>query len=654
MAVVIPKLERIDPTGPQSAGRLQLDAPNLLGATAPLREGVGALANATVDVIEQRQKSLRKQELAAKDLKATEAAIKYETKLKGDLTRIEQIGGDATPAYKAFDDGMAELENTTYTNVGEDAETRAILKEKIIKANGRVQDERTVNQTKQYYKWQKEVADSSVSLKRDNAMKSSQYLDVKNPATFGAVQSQIDEIEQTRISIGLQNGYDIKQVTDDNGVTRWDYSNAPAIETQIKGDIGDTVIPMVKALNASGKANEAKALIEGQKKWLNADDLAKLTSDNDEASVKNRALDELTKIGRNPSIDQINNLKGVGEDVKLKMREINHTNSLHRERENNQKVDSVMNKMYQDIQAAKGSDTPYVSAEDFKNRNPLWKNNKDMLSVENMKSIDKLVTNVEVTDPEAFNQAMRLVQNGELEGLSGQKFLALRSRIDDGIWKTMFSSYFRQNLPDTESRKQSNIAFSSKEVTGYFNKQTDQYGNFTFPRNKKGQYTNSNDEALVADSQRQLGEWIATNPSVTTAEIQDKSKELYNDALKAREEATPGWIKNVRSFMDSFKAQNPFIGGKRPTLSNETPPAVKITPDQVQNNPPAATTATQAATVPGSQQTAPQNGGNMAKYTPAQWFSAYDADPANRGKSFANPEDKKKAVRDYARKKLGK
>ena len=649
MAVEIPRINRFDSQGPQSVGRIEANAPNLLASSAPLREGFNNLASTTLDVVEARNKALRKQELAAKDLKATELAIRYEQSLKGDLDRLKQLKGDPTPVYKQFDEKMYELENTTYSQVGEDAETQAMLKEKMVKVNGRIYDSRTTNQTQQYYGWQNDVANGSVKLRKDNAMNSAAMFDVKKPLSYGGVRSALDEIEQTRISVAQVNGYDIKKVKDDNGGERWDYSNAPMIEAQIKADIGDAVIPMVKSLNSAGKVNEAKFVIEDNKKWLNADDLAKLTSDNDEASVKNRALENLAKQS-SWSLDQINALPDVGEDVKLKMREINHTNALHAERERSQKVNKVMNTMYQEIQAARGTTSPYVSADDFKNRSKLWQNNKDMLSIENMKTIDKLVTDVEETDPRAFNEAMGLVQSGELTTIGGERLLNLRSKIEDKVWNKVFDTYFRNNLPDTESRKQANIAFATKEVTSYFTKQTDQYGNPAFPQNKKGKYSNATDEQLVASAQQQLADIIGSNPSMSTKEIQDKAKELYNDALKARDESTPGWIKGVRSFMDGFRSQNPLLGGKRPSLStttaNANEAAVKITPDQVQNNPPAATQQNIPA--------ATQNGGNMAKWSPVQWFQAYDADPANKNRSFANPQDKQKAVKEYARKQLGK
>ena len=143
MPVQIPRVNRFEQQAPGQSERIQVNAPNLLGATAPLREGVSNLANTAIDVMEARQKEARKQELAVKDLKATEAAIKYEQTLKGELDRLKQLKGDVTSAYKQFDEKTLTLEDDIYTSVGEDQETRLMLKEKIIKANGRIADTRS-------------------------------------------------------------------------------------------------------------------------------------------------------------------------------------------------------------------------------------------------------------------------------------------------------------------------------------------------------------------------------------------------------------------------------------------------------------------------------------------------------------------------------
>lgn len=580
MAVEIPRLQRLNDGQPQSAGRLEIQAPNLLGATAPLREGVGSAINQGVEVFEARQKEIRKQELAAKDLKATEAAVKYETQLKNDLTRIEQLSGDVTPAYKKFDEDMATLEDDIYTQVGEDQETRLLLREKIIKANGRVSDSRTTQQTKQYYKWQKEVGDSSVKLRQDNAMKASEALDSRNPLTLGAVQNQLNEIEQTRVSIAKQNGYDIPIKVDENGRTTIDYSNAPSIETQIKQDIGDAVIPMVKALNAAGKTKEAKQLIESQDRWLNADDKAKLTADNDEASVKNQALAKLaTKSSW--SIDEIKSLKDVDNDVKFKMQELNHTESLHREREQKQKADATMDREFRRLSAKQASNGAYVSAAEYINT-PEYKNIKDKLSTSQLRTLHKIVEAPIDSDPEALADMWEAYRNGDLGDWDSDTFLSTFGRLNSKNRGDLMRMRNNQGAPTTDARRQTIATTAIAKFEDAANVYKNQFGEELFPRkNVRGKmvYVDPDDELRMHNAKNNIEKIITQDPNIKydTDKLQGVIQTEL-DKVSAEKEKTGG--EGLRGLIRGIQRN---VRGIRENLTNRAASqAISVT----QSNPP--------------------------------------------------------------------
>lgn len=635
MAVEIPRLNRFEAQAPGQSERLQVNAPNLLGAITPLREGVSNLAGAAIDVMEARQKEARKQELAVKDLKATEAAIKYEQTLKGDLDRLKQLKGDVTPAYKQFDEKTFTLEDDMYTSVGEDQETRMMLKEKIIKANGRISDMRSTQQTGQYYSWQKEVADSSVKLKQDNAMKASQFLDVRNPLTFGKLDQSLIEIEGTRRNLAILNGYDIKEIKDEKtGKTKWDYSNAPAIEAQIKADIGDAIIPVVKTLNAAGKVNEAKKLIEDQSPWLNAADIAKLTSDNDEASVKNRALDGLSKLGPNPSIDQINSLKDVGEDVKLKMREINHTNSLHRERETKQKADTTYMKMINEIEAAGQTATPYVSVDDFKERSKLYKNNRDLLSISQRSSLDKYFDQNRETDPDTMVEIYDLFRNNELDKLTGAQVMEMRSKLsvrDEGRFQSMLTA---AQKPTSEASKNVLTNSAIDRVNRSIDRLTYVDGSPMFKKKQNGKYSKADNEDITS-VYKAVEDNIRNNPRWTQQAEDALISERLQEIKKARQterdnsfgERISGFFRGVLGGTTP-KQQNPFKGGAPAPTPTQTAPA----------KPQPKTQPGQAA-----------SSSDMSKWTNAQWVEDYQS--KNGGKMPA-PSEMRAVLKTYKEKRL--
>lgn len=630
MAVVIPKLESFQTPAPASVGRVEASAPDLLGATAPARAGLKEL----VGSVDQAYKEYRKKEIATKDLKATEIATKYEQKLKADLDKASFFKGDPTPVYKKFDEDMVEFENSIYDEVGDDQETRALLREKIIKANGRIADIRNTNQTKQYYGWQKEVADSSVKLRQDNAMKAASYLDINNPATFGGVRSQLDEIEATRLSIAIQNGYDIKQVDEERvdpstgqkyRFKGWDYSNAPAVEAQIKADIGDAIIPMVKSLNAAGKVAEAKELIRDQQRWLNANDLAKLTAENDEASVKNRALSELAKLGPNPTIEQINAQKGIGEDVKLKMREINHINSLHAEREKNQKRDAIMGQLANEIDEIKASNTPYVSVEDFKNRSKLWQNNKDMLTVSDRKAIEGLINSKQESDPEAFDDVWQAFKNQELANLSTSQILEIRSKLNskDGA---MFTRMLEQaQKPTSDPQRRSILSSTVKRIDDQMEMMNFSDGTPMFKKKRDGKW-----DAMSADSANRvrtaLEDFIRETPNITIQAEKDKMDELMREEAKRLEkQRQENPLRKLKDFFNGLTGStsvNPFYGGKEEqVVSNMTVP--KPSTDTISQTKP-------KPTEPNKKTLDTQTKSDMNGWSTAQWMKDYAS--RNNGK----------------------
>lgn len=470
MAVVIPRLQQITPAGPQQSDRIQAEAPNLLGATEPMRKGLGSAISTVSDAYTDIQNDLRKKELAAKDLKASEKAIGYEQALKARLDIAKQQKGDPTPTYKQFDEEMVKLESALYDD-DLDPETQMLLKEKVIKANGRILDTRSTNYTGQYYGWQKEVADSSVKLRQDNAVKDSANFNITNSLSYKGIQNALNEIEGTRISLGLQNGYDIKQniekiVDPVTGETRervsWDYSNAPAIEEQIKADIGDTVIPMVKALNAAGKTKEAKFIIDDQKKWLNAKDLSALIADNDEANVKNQALaliGSLKNQSGKAAFDEVEK-SNASAAIKFKARELIDTkdrqeqNALTRKREQSKAF------LYQHIDDKQRSATPYASVSEFKD-SPEYKNFKDVLDVTQLKALEERIEAPPTSDPKAKEKISEVYRKTGFASLTNAQFNELLKGLDrqdrDRYWSLRESIVKPpKGMTEAESRARAN------------------------------------------------------------------------------------------------------------------------------------------------------------------------------------------------------
>ena len=527
MAVEIPKLNRFEPQAPAATGRIEANAPNLLGSTAPIRQGANQLVESTINVEEARQKAIRKQELAAKELKAEEFGIKYEQKLKADLDVLGQLKGDVTPAYKSFDEKSIEFENEIYKQAGEDPETRAMLRERIIRANGRIADTRNTNQTKQYYAWQKEVTDGSVKLKQDNAMKSSEFLDVTTGAGIRGVKTSLDDIQASRTNVAIQNGYDIKQVKDEKtGRVTWDYSGAPAIEAQIKKDIGDAVIPMVKALNASGKTNEAKWLINDQKAWLNAEDLSRLMSDNDDADVRNQAL-ALTATLKNQSgkaaFDEIDK-SNKSEAIKFKARELVDTRDRQNENANARKRKDANNYLYEYIDEKQRSTQPFATISEFKD-SPQYKELKGVLTPSDLKTLEQRIEAPPSSDPKALQKISEVYTSTGFKNLSNAEFNKLLGGLDQQArnrYTSLRESLVKPPKGLTEDQARSRL----NTMTGYFMSDAKIAG--IIPKNNKDKwsekdveyYTNKVEPAWIEYYNKHV-DTVTTDPTSQKALVRE-------------------------------------------------------------------------------------------------------------------------------------
>lgn len=618
MAIQIPPVQRFNPQAPQSVGRNDISVPNMAEANAPERQALDRLVDTGADYYINAQKAARKKELQAKDIKATDLQNQYELKYKAAQAQIGELKGDTTDYYKKLDDDSVQWQDEALSVAAEDPELAQMVQAKLTRSNGRLYESRTVQQTKQYYSYQNDVVNGNIKLRRDGAMSASTFLDVKNPGTFAPMMSEIDAIEHARAQQGEMNGFPVTY-EEVNGVRRPVY--APAVEAQIKADVGDTVIPMVKSLNAAGKANEAKAVIAQYDRWLNAEDKAKLTSENDEASVKNRALDQLSKLGPNPTIDQINNLQGVGEDVKLKMREVNHTNSLHRERETNQKRDAIMSKEFQRVLGQQSSKKPYVTVAEYRD-SAEFKNAVQYLSPQNVKTLEDMVIEPSQSDPAAMTQLMTAYQNDELLTLSPQEQLKIRSKLA-GRDRTTFDSMLRESSrPNSDSRKSALIGDVFSEIDRQFDAASDPENPekklFTKSR-RSGKYTFEDETAknLLKDKYNKK---VLNQPQ---ARLKDFAEDIKNDMNRLAQEKAQrdrgsffgvnlgGLGRFFNSFSDSVQGgrtsdSNTTIEKNQPAASQQNPTNTPQTP--ISTNKPSAKANSER-----------QSSGDMATWTTSQW-----------------------------------
>lgn len=543
MAVIIPKLEQMGAPESQSVGRIQTQGPDLNAIQKPAMSGLANVAEAAIDT----SNVIKKKELEAKDIRWTEAATNFENRNKVRLEKVSQMKGDPTGVYGDFDKTYNE-DYQAVLALAQDDDDRKILAAKLQKANGHISLSREMGFTKQYMTWEKEVGDNRVKLYQDRGAVAATILDAANNLGFDGVATSVSNIRSTRAQMALRNGYDIKEIKDDNGVfVGYDLSNAPAVEAQIKSDIGDMVIPMVKTLNNAGKVAEAKKIIDEYGSQLNAKDLASLKTDTNEASVTSQAYANLAKFSGGSmrmSRTQINKLD-VPADVKFRMNTMSRQFEFDDNRAKTEQKTLVMQKL--EAEVASGN---FANVESLMQNSGVYKSNKDILS---RKDLDILKSQIEkpiVSDPSAVNTLIQKVSNNEsMTYLEEQE---LKSKIVPDL-------YNRIKQPDEKKRPV--INYGRQYLKNSLEGVTDSDGQPIFPMTEYNKMEPSDKEAVLT-MQSQFENWMGSQPVLNNELVEKEAKNIVDTYVKNN--------KSIKAVITRKKTTNQYFNGGASNFTTST------------------------------------------------------------------------------------
>lgn len=466
MAVQIPRVQRFQPQAPTSVGRIDPSiAPDLVSAEAPRRKAEASLVGAVAEVAIARDEAIRKAELKAKDLKATELNNQLSSWAAQRREQIALKKGDVTQDYKLYDEEYAQQIETVRASMPDDPETIELFNSKLQSTNSRLNELRNIQQMKQNFAYQKSVADSTVKIRQDEAMKFAEMFTLANPATFAPMDQAIRQIEQTRAAEGEMNGFPAGIRINEAGVEEREYS--PFVQAQISSDVSDVVRPIVKSLNAAGKSKESKRVIEEYSKYLTAADRAALIADSDESDVKNQALDLVSKLevqSGTAAFDAINKSQ-ASEAVKFKAREIVNTNDMHMENARRRKRVEGYNVLYNHLDEKQRSNQPYVNVNEFKD-SQWYKNYRDVLTPQELKSLEQRIDAPATSDPKVKEKIQGLIQSGQfarLKPVDLNAALAGLNREDRNRYEALWNSAIKPPPQMTESQAASRLSRVNKQ-----------------------------------------------------------------------------------------------------------------------------------------------------------------------------------------------
>lgn len=616
MAIQVPRIKKFQAQAPESVGRQNFTAPNDDEGAAIVRQQIGKTAGSLADAYSDYDAAVTKQEQQARELKATELQNIYETKVKGELARIGTLKGDMTSQYKDLDANMQKWQGEISKDLGDENLT-ALYQQKVMRSNNRLYQQRTLQQAKQFYEYQDETVKSTVKLRQDDAVQNSAILDARNPGTFVPLQQSIDAIEKARAAQGEMNGFKIKY---EDGQAIYE----PAVETAIKNDIGDAIKPIVKTLNGAGKAKEAQAIIEKYGRWLNADDRDKLVSENRQTGIKNEALVVVSQIQASgpAGLAAIDARADLTPEVKEKAREIYDTRERQLDSARTRKSRMVLNRVMTDIQSRQDADaknpdgtpTAYVSAADFREKSPYYKNNKDLLTPAQWKNIEAMIAGSPTeSDSKVLAEVYNKIADGSIEDLTPEELLDYKTKLSKQDFNKVDRIFLRGNQPESVAQKRAHITWATKEMRNKIGAATID-DEPLFPRTANGRFLDPDDNVIVADINNRLSDFITESPNATESSIKQKQAELLAEAIEKKNKA-----RNSNPILNFFR-KNKFDGGAvAPTATPAPTAAAVVRPQAQQAVKPSATLPTKSV---------------MSTWQVKDWKKAYMAE--NPGKAPPN------------------
>lgn len=492
---ILPRQERAQPQAPASVGRFEVNPPSIAEATA---SGFSKAASAVGDIAQafnQQELEIQRQKKATVDIKSTELANRFERASKERLAAIKDLPAEAdtTQDYVDYDKAMDKLQTEILGEYeGWDPQLKALTEAKLRNTYASQESFRNIQQNEQIFKYRRKVIDDKVDLASKNMFEAGRYLDAAKPETFDLVKKYFYDIRDSRIAEGM---YTRTLPVDGDGNPTKDWLES-AVGTEVRKNVGNTVVDMVKTLNATGKVNEAKMLIDEYADYMNVNDRAKLLSDNDEANVKNTALNHLRDLEnvlrRPPTLKEINNYMPDGktqpsEAVQMKMREFADTNSRLADQERKRRSDAMLNKAAARIRERMAGPQAYVNAAQYIN-SPEYKLETDGMDANDAAALVRLTESREVSDPVAMSKLYGYFQRNELSKLQYPEYLNLTSKLTVRDRNKVDGWFQNQMAPTSDSGQMAITGNTLNRLDDRLTTFQDKYGRPAFSKDKKGKY----------------------------------------------------------------------------------------------------------------------------------------------------------------------
>lgn len=499
MAIQLPSLNRISPQGPELSGRIDTNVANSAQATGQIAQSVSGVTNEVADYQE-------KVEEHAVQVAAIEAANKYEIQYRGALASAKKFQGDPSNIYSKIDEDSQKWQDDIIgENENASPRLQQAIREKITLANSSLRDKQATQHGLQYETYAKNITDSAVGLKAQGVLDSIETVSKDDPKSLIPAQIQIDDIKKLRVEEGRREGL---VVTDDKGNENY----SPILKMRILKDTSKSLKDAIISLNAAGKTDEAKMMMDKFGDDILSEDKTKLLGDHKDAQLQNKALSAVNDISykyKDP-VDQMKALDKISDlSVREKAQGILHTQQTRIE----QAKEMAGKQTYEDL-SNYVRNKKYVTVDEMKS-DPFVKQmlGKDRMSQKQIDSLEEQVDAPKRSDVTTRGKMYDLMIKGDLSKMSYGEIQANSTGLNTSDRNKLFARW-ESDTHQSEPEKKQMITY----MGGRLEKELQAAGAIS---KEFGRYSNS-DEVKRTKALDSMMETIDSFPPGTSISEQDK------------------------------------------------------------------------------------------------------------------------------------
>lgn len=569
MPIQIPTLERFNPQSEGSVGRLDYKPVDVSKGQEIQTQAADKLAGTVEHYVQKEQEYVA-------DTTANAAAVKYHQYLENALegpNGAKRQKGDPAPVYQKFDED-ARGKYTEILDSYKDASdlTKAHITAKLNDTSAKFYDRKTTAFGNQSNIYETEVTKDSIKITKDEMLDATAHLDVNDPNTLIPLETKLAKAQDLSIKSGLKQGT-VKPILDPSGeidpITKQvkviGYNLDPSVKMQIAKDKSEGLTGAIENLIASGDVEGAKFLTEKYKQDLDRVNRPKIEEKTLKAAIEQEGIDEFDKVRNLPSATAMQRLNQI-DDPKVREKAMAELDTYQRRMENSTKRSSreTYSAVGRYILEKQKNGNAFVDVNEMEN-DPVVKR---LLGTDNIKdpkqleALRHMVTQPKESDPDAKNEAYRVMFNGGLKGMAPEEFNQLISGLNKEDRNKIESKWQRFNTQTSseENRMTKNMGSQlTKELQtlGYVKK------------NEFGKYNNKDQIKLNLANDELINAMDDMPPGLTQKEQNLWVQKFAADKVKGEVFKPP-----------EFEVSKKFLG--KPENAKNTPkPDVSETPGVV-------------------------------------------------------------------------